>query len=87
MSNLSLGRDVANKRERKWTTANKVANLIPYVGMRRYGSLININPSEGDQRKKPQWRTLIFDDYHIFLAHLIFVEQESKITLARSREC
>ena len=37
MAYLDLGQDVANKRERKYTTA--------HLGMHRYGSLVNINPS------------------------------------------
>ena len=48
MANLNLGRDVANKRVRKYTAAHKVANSYPLylaVRMRRYGSLIKINPS------------------------------------------
>ena len=49
MVNLKLGPDVANKRERKKITAHIVAksyHLEQAVGMRRYGSLININPSD-----------------------------------------
>ena len=41
MANLNLGQDVANKRERKLTTAHIVAKSYPL----RYVSLININPS------------------------------------------
>ena len=43
MTNLNLGQDVAYKRERKQTAAHIVAKV---VRMRRYRSLININPSE-----------------------------------------
>ena len=59
MANLDLAQDVANKRER--TYAKKWPNRIPYqiaVRMRRYGSLIKINPftfsyaKEHDGRKK-----------------------------------
>ena len=39
MTNFNLGRDVANKRERKKTAGHMAA------GNRRYGSLITINPS------------------------------------------
>ena len=49
MASLSLGRDVANKRERKYTAAHMVAKSYPLylaaVRMRRYGSLIKTNPS------------------------------------------
>ena len=48
MASLNLGQDVANKRERKWSAAHIVAKSYPLllaVGMRRYGSLINMNPS------------------------------------------
>ena len=48
MENLNLGQNVANKRERKQTTPHKDAKFYPLllaVRMRRYGSLININPS------------------------------------------
>ena len=48
MANLNLGQDVANKRERKKTAAPKVIKSYPLqlgVKMRRYSSLININPS------------------------------------------
>ena len=48
MANLNLGQDVANKRERKHTAAHKVAKFYPLKlaeRMRRYGSLITINPS------------------------------------------
>ena len=48
MANLKLGQDVANARERKCTTANIVIISYPLkqaVKMRRYRSLININPS------------------------------------------
>ena len=47
MANLNSG--VANKRERKYTAAHRVAKSYPLskaAEMRRYGSLININPSE-----------------------------------------
>ena len=48
MANLDLGQDVANNTKRKQPTAHIVAK--PYsqklaVRMRRYCSLININPS------------------------------------------
>ena len=49
MANLNLGQDVTNKRERKETVAYEVAKFYPLwqtVGIRRYGSLININHSE-----------------------------------------
>ena len=39
---------MANKRDRKYTSAHKMAKsylLKQATGMRRYGSLININPS------------------------------------------
>ena len=52
MANLNLGQDVANKRERKYTAAHIVAkyeNLYQAAGMRRYGSLSNINPSAHDK--------------------------------------
>ena len=42
MANLNLGQDVANKRERKKTAAHLVTQA---VGMHRYGSPFNINPS------------------------------------------
>ena len=45
---LILGQDVANKRERKYTAAHIVAKSQPLyqaAGMRRYRSLIIINPS------------------------------------------
>ena len=48
MANLNLGQDVANKREIKYTAAHIVAKSYPlYLAeeMRRYGSLIYINPS------------------------------------------
>ena len=48
MSNLNLGQDVANKRVAKQTVGYIVAKYDPLsqdVGMRRYGSLININSS------------------------------------------
>ena len=48
MANLFLGQDVANKSERRQTAAHIVAKsylLWLAVRMRRYGSLININPS------------------------------------------
>ena len=48
MANRNLGQDVANKKERKSTIADKVAksySQLQAVGMRRYGSLIIINPS------------------------------------------
>ena len=41
MANFNLGQDVANKREK----LDKSFPLKQAVGMRRYGSLININPS------------------------------------------
>ena len=47
MANLKYGQDVANKREKIYTTA-KVAKsypLSPAVQTRRYLSLITINPS------------------------------------------
>ena len=49
MASLNLGQDVANKRERKLTAAHVVAKSYPLylaVRMRRYGSLIKINPSD-----------------------------------------
>ena len=48
MANLNLCQDVANKRERKQRIAHIVAKSYPLwqaVRMRRYDSLININPS------------------------------------------
>ena len=49
MANLNLGHDVADKREIEYNiAAHIVANshsLQQAVGMLRYGSLININPS------------------------------------------
>ena len=48
MADLNLGQDVANKRERKQAATHVVAISYPLqqaVGMHRYGSLININPS------------------------------------------
>ena len=50
MASLNLGQDVANKREIKQTDAHahimaKSYLLYLAVRMRRYGSLININPS------------------------------------------
>ena len=48
MASLNLGQDVANKIERKLTAAHIVAKSYPLylaVKMRRYGSLIRINPS------------------------------------------
>ena len=53
MASLNLGKDVANKRERKQTAAHKVAKFYsPWqaVGMCRYVSLININPSDRQDR-------------------------------------
>ena len=47
---FNLVQDVANKRERKSTAAHIVAKSDPLcqaVEMRCYGSLININQSEG----------------------------------------
>ena len=52
MASLNSGQDVANKRERKLTSAHIVAKsylLWQAVRLRRYGSLININPSVLDQ--------------------------------------
>ena len=49
ISNLNLGQDVANK-----TAAHIVANsysLYQTAGMRRCRSLININPSDLQQRR------------------------------------
>ena len=49
MTNLKLGQDVSNKRESKQTAAHIVAKSYPLQqaeGMRRYGSLIKINPSD-----------------------------------------
>ena len=49
MTNLNLVQDVANKRERKKPAARIVAKsdlLWPAASIRRYGSLININPSD-----------------------------------------
>ena len=46
MTNLNFGQDVANKRERKQTAAHIVAKSYPLkqaAGMRRHGSLLNIN--------------------------------------------
>ena len=57
MANLNLGQDVANKRETKKTAAQYVAKSFPLylaVGMRRYGSLININ-SSGKDEKTIRW--------------------------------
>ena len=51
MASLNLGRDVANKRERKQSAARLVAKSCPLylaVRMLRYGSLIIINPSAWD---------------------------------------
>ena len=48
MASLNLGQDVANKRERKYIAVHIVAKSYPLyiaVRMRRYGSLIKINPS------------------------------------------
>ena len=48
MANNKLGQDVANKIERKQEAVHIVAKSYPLqqaVGMYRYGSLININPS------------------------------------------
>ena len=49
MASLNLGQDVVNKKkELKQTAAHIVAKSYPLqqaAGMRRYGSLININPS------------------------------------------
>ena len=48
MASLNFGQDVANKRERKLTAAHIAAKSYPLclaVRMRRYGSLLNINPS------------------------------------------
>ena len=50
MTNLNLGQDVVNKRRENrhsWTSYP----LIQAVGMRRYGSLININPSEMNEQE------------------------------------
>ena len=44
MAIFNLGNDVANEREINQTAAHMEANLIPQEGMRRFGSLININP-------------------------------------------
>ena len=47
MANPNLGQDVANKREKIYTDAHKVAKsyvLQLAAAMRRCGSLININP-------------------------------------------
>ena len=43
MANLNLGQDVANNRKRIGSYSFSSQILLP---MRRYGSLININPSE-----------------------------------------
>ena len=54
MVNLDLGQDVATKREKKYITAHKVAKcylLYLAVRMRRYGSLIKINPSDNNKVK------------------------------------
>ena len=48
MASLNIGKDVANKRERKQTAAHIVTKSYPLyiaVKMCRYGSLINIDPS------------------------------------------
>ena len=48
MANLILGQDVANKRERKQTADHILLRfylLQKAAVIRRYGSLININPS------------------------------------------
>ena len=48
MANHNLDQDVANKRERQWTSAQLEAKSYPLqqaVRMCRYVSLININPS------------------------------------------
>ena len=44
MANLNLGQNVANKRERKIVA--KSFSVEQAAGMRRYGSLISINPSD-----------------------------------------
>ena len=49
MANVNSGQDVANKRERKWWP--NLIQIKQAVGMRRYGSLININPS-GSSREE-----------------------------------
>ena len=43
MASLNLGQDVANKRERKYIATYYPLYLVER--MRRYGSLIKINPS------------------------------------------
>ena len=46
IANLNSGQDVANKRERQINiVVAKSFPLLLAAGMRRYGSLININPS------------------------------------------
>ena len=63
MANLILGQDVANKRKRQQTAANLVSkcySLQQAARMRRYGSLININPSGESDRgslKQQPWVT------------------------------
>ena len=52
-----MGQDVANKRERKRTAAHIVAKSYPIascIRMRRYGSLIKINPS-------------VFEEFHTIM--------------------
>ena len=47
MASLSLGQDVANGTKRKYPAGHIIAKSYPLyraVRMRRYGSLININP-------------------------------------------
>ena len=51
MANLNLNQDVAKDKENRRVLVLK-SNLIQAAGMHRYGSLININPSEPVLRKK-----------------------------------
>ena len=51
MANLNLGEDVANKIKRKQNSSTKSYPLQQPVEMRRYGSLININPSGAGKNK------------------------------------
>ena len=49
MVNLNLGQDVANRKSKKIDSCSysgQIYSLYLAVGMRRYGSLIYINPSE-----------------------------------------
>ena len=47
MANLNLGQDVANKREKKIDSYSYSGQILSPMASwdRRYGSLININPS------------------------------------------